>query len=527
MSRGNRRKRRCTACGRAVRGHIGPVGVGKCQLDLLGDLGDEGEFSGGEGSATEGPLDRQHAPRNSGPAAADNRGLPGSVGSALCAFPDASGGMGPPRRSTGLFGGRSAWEAGASPVVSSARRRLSRSKSPIRPRLLADGPPGPGACAPPFDHRRERSCPPAVSSPAPPAAGARPRVAWDAQWDYHDRRDYVYAGGDCQRPGFAPPSPPRAAQAPGEYLPRYGASARTHLEYVPPGYDDVATPFAGAHSRASLHDYRPPSHYFDARLSFPGDHDSGTYSAPPGTEHVDRRHRQLALSGECIDLSDMLPRVSNSDQEELKSYVDDSGCVSFKSSRSKRVINTSFKWIEAWTIYSLIMCSVYGLRLFHEMAAYQMFVLSLFAKYKLPFVLMYDVRHRQSIGARRDLNFNALDYPLYITTFDCNALKPTSRCTRCSSLDHTTDLCPFRAPGQAGDLPNRQRRGNDRHGDRQSDRQSDKSEVCFQFNEGRCRGGSRCRRRHVCIGCGGPEGIHACTKCKPPPKSQSGPGTKN
>ena len=38
-------------------------------------------------------------------------------------------------------------------------------------------------------------------------------------------------------------------------------------------------------------------------------------------------------------------------------------------------------------------------------------------------------------------------------TFDSNAIKSSNRCSRCSATNHLTFDCPFRVPGQAGDLP--------------------------------------------------------------------------
>ena len=87
------------------------------------------------------------------------------------------------------------------------------------------------------------------------------------------------------------------------------------------------------------------------------------------------------------------------------------------------------------------------------MAVYRVFMIALFARYKLPFALTYDLKHRQLLGASRSFSFASMNYQLYIMTFDSNAIKSSNRCSRCSATDHLTFDCPFRVPGQAGDLP--------------------------------------------------------------------------
>ena len=224
----------------------------------------------------------------------------------------------------------------------------------------------------------------------------------------------------------------------------------------------------------------------------------------------------------------------NTDCDEFRTVVDSNGNLSLKSLKVKKQVTTSYKWLEAWAYYELILCEHYGARVFNEMTAYRLFILSLFNKYKLAYVLCYDVRHRQILGARRSLafsseSFSTASYQAYITTFDPSAVKNVTKCGKCSSLDHPTHLCPFRAPGQANDdLPSRQRRGD--RGDRQSDRQGDRGKgdrgvLCYAFQEGRCRAGAKCNRKHECMGCGGPEGHDSCSKCKPP-KNAGNPGAK-
>ena len=246
--------------------------------------------------------------------------------------------------------------------------------------------------------------------------------------------------------------------------------------------------------------------------------------APRGAEHVDDKIRIGAIRGEYVELSDLLSGSNIYDVEEIKTVIDASGCLSLKPSKSKKIVGTSFKWIEAWTAYELIMSHAHGLELLTEMAKYRMFIISHFSKYKLPHTLYFDMRHRQILGARRSLDFNNIENQLYITSFDWLALKASSRCNKCGG-DHPSSDCPFRAPGQAGDLPRNRRQG-ERQGDKGA-QSSRAGEICFKYNDGKCTAGAKCLRRHACAGCGGPEGRHACTKCNKSSKlgTSSGSGS--
>ena len=67
-------------------------------------------------------------------------------------------------------------------------------------------------------------------------------------------------------------------------------------------------------------------------------------AAIPGTEHVTSRVREGVISGEFVELVDLISSsISDND-----SFVDNNGVVNFKYQRSKKAISNSFKWLEAW-----------------------------------------------------------------------------------------------------------------------------------------------------------------------------------
>ena len=131
------------------------------------------------------------------------------------------------------------------------------------------------------------------------------------------------------------------------------------------------------------------------------------------------------------------------------------------------------------------------------MVNYRSFILTMFHKFKLPFVLTYDTRHRRSLGVRKSLRFSRLNQELYVLTFDSSALRSTGRCNKCAAIDHVTLDCPFRGPGQANDLSKFKKPGQV-----QTQGQSH-NEVCYRFQDDKCKYGAKCSRKHVCVGCGG------------------------
>ena len=320
----------------------------------------------------------------------------------------------------------------------------------------------------------------------------------------------------------------RANGGPDRHFIQSNIHARTPPHVVPFPYDSQQFPWSQhdvySHFEEAPRVPRPP-HYFTrpaaVQQQWPLDVDiRGVRPLPTGTEHLSKKVQSQALAGEFVELVDMLNFVINTDSDELKTVVDSMGRMSVKASKVKRIISSSYKWLEAWSNYENLLCNTYGLSVFNEMMAYRMFILECFQKYKLPFVITYDARHRQLLGARRSFQFSDLEqcHGLYYRTFDLNSVRSsTARCTKCNSTEHTTVECPFRQSGQAADLPKGKK--SDRAGDKGSDRGNDKSndkssEVCFLYQYGKCNAGGKCKRKHVCISCGGPQGKTDCTKCK-------------
>ena len=482
MSR-NRKRRACAKCGRPAKGHPGPMGHRKCPNSprpmnsrcrddvndfavVDGDRHDgvrDGSFSS-EGSAIDG-----RGPDNpsSGPSAArhwvelDNWG-PGAVDRRL----DSHG--------------------------------MARDWPQAGPRFLHS----------PEDHRREHSCPPPIDhiTKLPNRSDyCPPYDLYGAELGAWARRDDLEAplpmAHVLRTHSRSPPrTPPRSPPC---YAGPASQPARRHVPSHQP--DERRPPFLLPPRRCGQPDP------WSARTSF-NEYDSRPAERPiKGTEHINTKTKLAALHGEFIDLTELLSsNIAYSDVNEFRTVVDSEGNLSVRSTRPRRAITSSFKWLEAWSLYELIVCSCHGFLIFNEMVTYRLFILNLFSKFKLPFVLSYDTRHRLMLGARRSFEFASLNSELYIVTFDSLAIKGSARCARCSSSEHATNECPypFRNGGQAsGDLPRQRARPGDRPA---ADRAS---EICYLFQDGKCKAGEKCVRKHACINCGGPEGHKSCTKC--------------
>ena len=457
-------KRTCTGSGRVIKGHMGPYGRGKCTLNPLNP-----DNSGAQGGGRS------------------------SRGNSDVGSPDKGIGCYPPRRQQDPAPMYDARPSAAPPTREPEPPQIPGHPGPprlaqlwstvdSRPSLPIWGPPPqtsrwPAHCSPP-DHRREQSCPPlAAYHRGGPSlnsrAGADFQGFYGSHPDLRSRPDYPpqHRSREC--------SPPRHSR-------QDAYSFQDPLAELPANFD----------LRASHQAVWPPAF---AQYPDPG----GIIASAPGTEHVDKKIIQSALSGEFIEIAELLSTNYSTEAQDFKTVIDSAGNLTVKCIKPKRVITSSFKWLEAWSLYELILCPVYGAETFVEMCNYRLFMLGLFARYKLPYVLNYDYKHRLLLGAQRSFRFSKVTGELYLITFDSLSHKGP-RCTKCNSSEHGQSECPntkpFRAAGQ-GDLPKPKRTG---------DRSN---EICFSFNDGRCRAGQKCPRRHECSGCGGPDSRKSCPKC--------------
>ena len=204
-----------------------------------------------------------------------------------------------------------------------------------------------------------------------------------------------------------------------------------------------------------------------------------------------------AISGEFTNLEEFVNPLLAYDFDVL-----DSSGTQARGVRARKSITSIVKWLEAWLHYEMVLTKFFGYEVYYQMARYRAFILHISQKFKYQNVLSYDTRHRQRLAQTRSLAFARMDHELFIMTFDASAAKPAVRCGKCTSVEHSSSDCNVKQKSA---------------GPRASTRpEPDKSEVCFRFQQKRCRWGAKCFRRHCCAGCGGPDPQSACSKpsCK-------------
>ena len=233
-------------------------------------------------------------------------------------------------------------------------------------------------------------------------------------------------------------------------------------------------------------------------------HDQSIGLNPRIPMHIDSRTALRALNGEFIQLECFLDSSNVNEYEALDQSVDSM----LRPLRPRKLITSLYKWMEAWGHYEVTLVSCYGLDMYYELASYRSFILSLTDKYKIPFILTYDERHRAALGRARSFDFSYFNNQLFVTIFDVGSLRATTKCTKCASVDHGTKDCPFRGGAPAGGVTIQGNTDKARAG-----RQGiDPNEICIRFQDGSCRF-RKCPRRHCCLLCGGPNGAKSCGDC--------------
>jgi hypothetical protein len=154
--------------------------------------------------------------------------------------------------------------------------------------------------------------------------------------------------------------------------------------------------------------------------------------------------------------------------------------------------------------------------LYPALVSYRIFIQTCAAKFVWPSVYSYDVRNRASKSMSLSLEFNHIDHDLYITTMDSSSARTNvKQCTRCKSIWHSLQDCPFQddivAPTN-NKLPQKPQVLQQQPGKSASFNANGTRQICFNWNAGRC-SDIYCQRLHVCSGCGGHDPKPRCIHC--------------
>ena len=374
-----------------------------------------------------------------------------------------------------------------------------------------------------------------TSRPDLPREGARPRLpslslttdprAYDAHQCATQASHRPRPTHDYPRPAYD--APPRVCSPNSDYC------DPDHNTVRPTYRSGTAPP-----SRVPHHSVRPHDPPYDVVYSAPPpsaltappapyghrehrDYAQGDPTLPPfgqGYElsrripsHVEPKTAYKALNGEFVHLETFLDCNAN-EYEAVECNVDSL----LRPFRPRKMITSLYKWMQAWGHYEVTLVSRYGLEMYYELASYRSFILSLTDKYKVPFILTYDERHRTALGRARSFEFSSFNHQLFVTIFDVNSLRTSSKCAKCASLEHVSKDCPFRGAAPSGGVTNQSSADRSRAG-----RQNvDPDEVCIRFQDGTCKF-KKCPCKHCCLLCGGPNGAKSCGNCASKARSAS------
>ncbi len=238
---------------------------------------------------------------------------------------------------------------------------------------------------------------------------------------------------------------------------------------------------------------------------------------PPGSvqhqlraQGVSVKSIEGAIKGEFTDLQDYLPPIGASSHlnNELEPYTDANNFVNYRYKKHSRKITNIDSWLQAWSLYERLLVSVMGIQCHKYMSEYREFMYEANKKFLWHALSMYDYKHRLRLSSKLSLQdrvaFHIPSSDLMLVILDATAVKPNAlRCVRCRGYDHVVSACPFpeqvrqgqaTRPNQTGPVGN---------------------EICQNFNREKCNFGDKCRRKHVCRGCGGKQPYLKCTQSGP------------
>lgn len=226
-----------------------------------------------------------------------------------------------------------------------------------------------------------------------------------------------------------------------------------------------------------------------------------TVTLPAGAK-ITAKTRNAALRGEFVHLADFLQSIESPLSAEMEPVLIN-GAVSFRPKKQKKSIDSFTTWLAAWNNFEHLVVS-HRPELYSQLVKYRQFIQSCDSKYAWHAVCVYDCRFRAKLAETLSFEYDAVYGDLYVTIFDATAIKRDAKvCHRCKSHQHLVHSCPFPAPNTVEEGKKTKEKSALHNG----------VEICNNFQQGRCRFGTNCRRVHVCRQCRGPEPSSSCGTC--------------
>ena len=144
-----------------------------------------------------------------------------------------------------------------------------------------------------------------------------------------------------------------------------------------------------------------------------------------------------------------------------------------------------------------------------EMLAYMLIVLWAQREYKEPAWRLYDEAFRDKAAATGNRKWSQIDIHICNQIFTCRARKRLL-CTHCTAT-HETEECPTVQPRW-------KRRVEEPTFGRLEEIPKGRKGICWDFNNGACRYGDKCRFCHICSECAGRHPRVSCQRASAPKK---------
>ena len=161
-------------------------------------------------------------------------------------------------------------------------------------------------------------------------------------------------------------------------------------------------------------------------------------------------------------------------------------------------------WALGFTVYVGVMAVKHPEKV-PDLSAYMAQIIQASRQFKGTPWREYDTRFRMQAAASKLQRLATVDTSLWTIAF-ANA-EPREECEECHTWDHTTAECSAESKGKEP-APKRRKTSED----------EESKGVCFDFQNGQCRRGAKCRFRHNCEWCDARHPGYRCTS----PRSRAG-----
>ena len=229
-----------------------------------------------------------------------------------------------------------------------------------------------------------------------------------------------------------------------------------------------------------------------------------------GLPAIPRRTYEKILRWEFVDMAELQPV---GELEKLSAEPDPHRFVILPglevTQARKKPIRDVLTWVQCFNIYIAVVAKKHS-DMVPEMLAYMLIVLRAQREYEEPAWRLYDEAFRDKAAATGNRKWSQIDTHIYNQIFTGRARKRVL-CTHCSTATHETEECPTVQP-------RRKRRVEEANFGRLEEIPKGRKGICWDFNDGACRYGDKCRFRHICSECAGRHPRVSCRRASAPKK---------